>query len=110
MKKKFEVEFLEEAYKFLQDIEKSASKKIIYNIDKSQQINDVKLFKKLVNTDIWEFRTLYNKTQYRMLAFWDKRDRQEILVVCSHGFIKKSQKTPPNEIEHAEKLMEAYFK
>lgn len=51
MKKKFEVEFLEEAYKFLQDIEKSASKKIIYNIDKSQQINDVKLFKKLVNTD-----------------------------------------------------------
>lgn len=45
-----------------------------------------------------------------MLAFWDKRDKQEILVVCSHGFIKKSQKTPPNEIEHAEKLMEAYFK
>lgn len=110
MNKKFELEFLEEAYKFLKEIDKDASKKLIYNIEKSQLINDVKLFKKLTNTEIWEFRTLYNKTQYRMLAFWDKRDKKEVLVVCSHGFIKKSQKTPPNEIKHAEKLMEAYFK
>lgn len=109
MNKKFEVEFLEEAYIFLKEIDKDASKKLIYNIEKSQLINDVKLFKKLTNTDIWEFRTLYNKTQYRMLAFWDKRNKKEVLVVCSHGFIKKSQKTPPNEIKHAEKLMEAYF-
>jgi len=110
MKKKFKVEFLEEAFKFLQKIDNNASKKVVYNIEKAQLINDVKLFKKLKSTDIWEFRTLYNKKQYRTLAFWDKRDKQEILVVCTHGFIKKSQKTPPNEIEHAEKLMEAYFK
>lgn len=110
MNKKFEVEFLEEAFKFLQEVDKDASKKLIYNIEKSQLVNDVKLFKKLTNTEIWEFRTLYKKTQYRILAFWDKRDKKEVLVVCSHGFIKKSQKTPPNEIKHAEKLMEAYFK
>lgn len=110
MNKKFEVEFLEEAFKFLQEVDKDASKKLIYNIEKSQLVNDVKLFKKLTNTEIWEFRTLYKKTQYRILAFWDKRDKIEVLVVCSHGFIKKSQKTPPNEIKHAEKLMEAYFK
>lgn len=109
MNKKYEVAFLEEAYEFLQEIDKDASKKIIYNIEKSQLINDVKLFKKLKNTEIWGFRTLYNKKQYRILAFWDKRDKKEVLVVCTHGFIKKSQKTPPNEIEHAEKLMEAYF-
>ena len=109
MKKKFKVEFLEEAFKFLKNLDNNASKKIIYNIEKSQLVTDVKLFKKLKNTEIWEFRTLYNKTQYRVLAFWDKRDTKEVLVVCTHGFIKKSQKTPSNEIEHAEKLMEAYF-
>lgn len=109
MKKKFEVEFLEEAFKFLKKLDNNASKKIVYNIEKSQLVTDVKLFKKLKNTEIWEFRTLYNKKQYRTLAFWDKRDKQEVLVVCTHGFIKKSQKTPLNEIKHAEQLMEAYF-
>ncbi len=109
MQKKFEVEFLEDAFDFLKEIDKDASKKIIYNIEKSKLVTDAKLFKKLKNTEIWEFRTLYKKVQYRTLAFWDKTDKKEVLVVCTHGFIKKSQKTPPKEIKRAEKLMEAYF-
>ena len=34
----------------------------------------------------------------------------ETLVVATHGFIKKTQKTPKSEIEKAEKIREQYFK
>ena len=44
------------------------------------------------NSEIWEFRTLYNKTAYRLFAFWDKD--KETLVIATHGIIKKTQKTP----------------
>ena len=62
--------------------------------------NDPELFKKL-NEDIWEFRTLYQGLQYRLLAFWDKRDKTNTLVVSTHGFIKKRNKVPDNEIQKA---------
>jgi hypothetical protein len=44
------------------------------------------------------------------LAFWDKSDNQETLVIATHGFIKKVDKVPENEIDRAEKLRERYFK
>jgi phage-related protein len=31
------------------------------------------------------------------------------LVVATHGLVKKTQKTPPNEIKKAEKLRKQYF-
>ena len=83
--------------------------KILYNIAKASYTNDPKLFKKLENTDIWEFRTLFDNIQYRLLAFWDKRNGQNTLVIATHGFIKKSQKTPKGEIEHAQSIKDIYF-
>ncbi len=56
----FEVILLENARNFLLEIDKKARNKIIYNIDKSRFLLDPKLFKKL-NTDIWEFRTVYKE-------------------------------------------------
>ena len=44
-----------------------------------------------------------------MLAFWDKRNNQNTLVVATHGFIKKTQKTPKQEITHAEQIKDQYF-
>ena len=72
---------------------------------------DNSLFKKLSGTNIWEFRTKYEKKQYRLLAFWDKdKDTdQKTLVIVTHGFIKKDKKTPPKEIEKAENLRVQYF-
>ena len=67
------------------------------------------LFKKLDDTDIWEFRTFYNKTKYRLLAFWDKDDKINTLVIATHGFIKKTQKTPLKEIAKAEEIRKDYF-
>ncbi len=108
MLKKFEVEFLEQARDFILSIETTAKAKLLYNIDKAQFLNDPKVFKKL-GGEIWEFRCESAKLQYRLLAFWDKRKTQKTLVVCSHGFIKKVDKVPKNEIEKAKQLMKLYF-
>ena len=109
MKQYFKVEFLKEASEFLDTIEGKAREKIIYNIWKAQATNDKVLFRKL-NNEIWEFRTLFKKTHYRLFAFWDKTDGSETLVISTHGIIKKTGKTPKGEIEHAEKIRKMYFK
>ena len=51
---------------------------------------------------------LYNKTAYRLFAFWDKD--KETLVIATHGIIKKTQKTPSKEIAKAEAIRREYFK
>jgi phage-related protein len=108
MNPKFKVELLEEANEFLNGLNEKARDKIIYNIRKSQVINDNSLFKKL-NENVWEFRTLHNKTKYRLFAFWDKTERTETVVISTHGIEKKTQKTPKKEIKKTERLMKEYF-
>ena len=108
MMKKFEVILLGEVWDFLDSIEQKAKEKIFYNIDKSKYITDPELFKKL-DDDIWEFRTKYTKTYYRILAFWDKSEKTETLVVATHGIIKKTDKAPKSEIEKARVIMRLYF-
>ena len=82
--------------------------KVLYNIEIAEQTNDPKLFKKLQN-DIWEFRTKYAGVQIRLLAFWDKTDASETLVFATHGFIKKVDKIPSNEIDRAKAIRIKYF-
>jgi phage-related protein len=106
---KFNVRFLEEAAEFLESIDPKAREKIIYNIRKAQVTNDKALFKKLVD-EIWEFRTLFNKTHYRLFAFRDKVDKVDTVIISTHGIIKKTNKTPKKEIEKAKMLRELYFK
>jgi phage-related protein len=104
----FETKFLEEADEFISGLDRKIVKKIFYNIDLAEQTNDTKLFKKLQN-DIWEFRTKYAGLQIRLLAFWDKTDNKETLVLATHGFIKKVDKVPANEIDRALRLRDKYF-
>jgi phage-related protein len=108
MEEKFNVVFLDEVIEFFDRIEEKARYKIIFNIRKAKQVNDRKLFIKLTD-EIWEFRTLYNKTQYRLFAFWDKTDNSNVLVIATHGIIKKTKKTPKKEIVKALKIMRKYF-
>ena len=98
-----------EAREFLLEIDEKSRDKIIFNIDKSKIKNDNELFKKLKG-EIWEFRTLYNKTYYRIFAFWDKTEKIETLVLATHGIVRKTGKTPEKEIEKAEKIRLSYFK
>ena len=105
---KFEIVLLAEAFEFLKSLDIKHSTKILFNIRKSQQKNDPELFKKLTD-EIWEFRTLFQGLQYRMLAFWDKTDNKNTLVISTHGFIKKQSKVPENEISKAEVQRKKYF-
>lgn len=106
---KYAVVFLEWAKEFLDSLDEKTKKKVLYNVWKSREINDPELFKKLEG-NIWEFRTKYLTRQIRLLAFWDKTEKTDTIVVATHGFIKKTQKTPKSEIEKAEKIREEYFK
>jgi len=108
MVKHFEIIFLDEAFEFLKGLERKHYEKILYNIRKAQTENDHELFKKISN-DIWEFRTLYQGLQYRLLAFWDKTAAIETLVILTHGFIKKRSKVPENEIQKATHIRTKYF-
>lgn len=105
---KFQTRFLEEADKFISELDSKTAKKILYNIDLAEQTNDPKLFKKLQN-DIWEFRTKFAGIQIRLLAFWDKSGNTDTLVFATHGFIKKVDKVPKNEIERVVRIKEQYF-
>ena len=107
MNPKFKVVYTEEAYEFIYFLPEKVQDKIAYNITKSTFFMDKELFKKLDNSDIWEFRTLYSGTAYRLLAFWDTD--KDTLVIATHGFIKKTQKTPLKEIAKAEMIRKEYF-
>jgi phage-related protein len=105
----FETRFLDEADNFIASLKPKTVKKILYNIDLAEQTNDPRLFKKL-KKEIWEFRTKYDGLQVRLLAFWDKTNNEETLVIATHGFIKKVDKVPGNEIDRAIKIKEQYFR
>ncbi|WP_353159863.1 type II toxin-antitoxin system RelE/ParE family toxin [Myroides odoratus] len=100
--------YLTEILTFLDSIDPKASAKIIYNIQKVLHANflDSDLFKKL-DDEIWEFRTLYNGVQYRLLAFWCPYT--ESLIIASNGFIKKTQKTPLKELNRARLIRKQYL-
>lgn len=108
LKARFKVIMSSEADAFLDTLRQDIKDKIIYNVDKvANGYMDKDLFKKLDGTDIWEFRTLYKGIQYRLLAFWDTD--AETLVIATHGFVKKTQKTPSKEINKAEAIRKLYF-
>lgn len=104
----FQIRFLEQADKFIAGLDPKAARKLFYNIDLAGQTNDPKLFKKL-RDEIWEFRVRFGNNQIRLLAFWDKTDTQHTLVFATHGFIKKVDKVPDNEIERAKNIRKKYF-
>ena len=106
-KPRFKIVYTEEAIDFLRHLPQKVKAKMVYNIGKSMYVLDNSLFKKLENTDIWEFRTLYNGNAYRLFACWDTEE--DTLVIATHGMIKKSQRTPLKEIEKAEAKRKEYF-
>ena len=104
----FKVLYSEETIEFLKELPIKAKQKVLYNIEKCMNgYVDDELFKKLENSNIWEFRTFYNSIAYRLFSFWDIYTNS--LVIVTHGIIKKSQKTPKKEIEKAERIRLEYL-
>ena len=75
---------------------------LIATIDKVPK----KYFDHMTNsTGIFEVRVEVGSDIYRVFSFFDKGN----LIVLVNGFQKKTQKTPKNELELAEKLKKQYF-
>lgn len=76
--------------------------KLIATIDRVP----VKYFKHMDGTTgLFEVRAEVGSDIYRVFSFFDEGR----LIILLNGFQKKSQKTPKNEIELAEKLKKQYF-
>ncbi len=100
--------YLTEAQQYIAEMPEKARAKMLYNISLVQSgVKDVRIFKKISDTGIWEFRASNSGNEYRLLSFWDKNNKS--LVVSTHGFDKKTQKTPKQEISHAEQIMNDYY-
>ena len=93
---------------FYQSQDRKIQEKIEYEIDmvRFEKHVPVKFLKYLESTDqIYEIRISTTFKNIRLLSFFDKGD----LVVLANCFLKKSQKTPANEIKLAEKLKKEYL-
>ncbi|MCH5178944.1 MAG: type II toxin-antitoxin system RelE/ParE family toxin [Prevotellaceae bacterium] len=97
-----------EAFHFIENLPQKVGDKIYHDINRIEEgeINR-EIFKKLEGSNIWEFRTLFNKTAYRLFAFWDTEE--QALIIATHGIVKKTHKTPTKEINKAERIRTEYF-
>lgn len=62
-------------------------------------------FVKLIRNGLYELRTEYEGNIYRVFFVFDEGN----IVVLFNGFQKKSQKTPPSEIDRAIRIKQAYY-
>ena len=92
---------------FLASLEPAARAKVVRTLEllRMQQIVPAKFWKKLSGSDLWEVRVEYAGNIYRVLAAFAKGNR----VILLHGFQKKSQKTPRQDMEIAQQRQKRYF-
>jgi phage-related protein len=85
---------------FFDALPAKTGQKVIWALKLIQELETIPstYFKKLEATDdIWECRVKLGSNTYRFLGFLLGKG----VIVLTHGFSKKSQKTPRNEIERA---------
>lgn len=111
MQKPIEIVLLKQAEDFLDEIEEPVRRKFFLSMRKTKSRIFGGWFKKMIGAnDIYEFRVDNRGKFYRLFSFWDSRDGKQTLVVCTHGLVKKSNKTPKSEIDKAEDIKDKYFK
>ncbi|MHB8846412.1 MAG: type II toxin-antitoxin system RelE/ParE family toxin [Nitrospirota bacterium] len=94
---------------FLEVLPVKAAQKVtwVLKLLEDLEIVPASYFKKLVNTEeIWECRVQMGSNAYRMLCFFDGN----AVIILTHGFAKKSQKTPKQEIDRAEAYRRDYLR
>lgn len=82
--------------------------KIVWTLELIEELKYVpeNYLKHIESTNgLYEIRVQYGSDIFRIFCFFD----QGQLIVLANGFQKKTQKTPKNEIELAEKLKKQYF-
>ncbi|WP_017294918.1 type II toxin-antitoxin system RelE/ParE family toxin [Geminocystis herdmanii] len=94
---------------FLDSLSAKQAQKVIWVLKLVTELESIpiKYFKKLVNTDnIWEIRIQLDNNIFRLLGFFQDNN----LIILTNGFIKKTQKTPSQEIKLAENRKKDYLK
>jgi phage-related protein len=93
---------------FLDSLPGKTAQKVVWVLRLLEDLDMVPAtyFKKLSGTeDIWECRIQFGSNIYRIFCFFDSYS----VVVLTHGFEKKSMKTPRREIERAESYRRDYL-
>ncbi len=94
---------------YLAELKRSGAKKdeakILHAVERLrnrgvQELAQIALAKKM--NDVWELRP----KPHRIFFFFDSGRQTYVLL---HGYRKKSQKTPPGEVEMAERLRTEYY-
>lgn len=86
---------------FLDALPGKVAQKIVWVLSLLEDLDRIpaSYFKKLVGTEeIWECRINLGSNTYRIFCFF----LENSVIVLTHGLVKKTQKTPKQEIERAE--------
>jgi phage-related protein len=109
MNKKRELYFFKDYFeKFFDQQTKKVQAKILWTFKIIEEIDRIPelYLKYLKNTSgLYEIRVQIGSNTYRIFCFFD----MDNLVIIGHGFQKKSQKTPKQQIEKAEKIKKDYY-
>ena len=86
---------------FLDSLPSKVAQKVTWVLKQELDIVPTQYFKKLSDTnEIWECRMVFGGNTYRILGFFHGSNS----LVLTHGFMKKTPKTPAEEIRKAEQL------
>lgn len=83
-------------------------KKIVWTlkvIEEIDQIPEIYLKHLRDTTGLYEIRVQVGNNIYRIFCFFDLGN----IIVVGHGFHKKTQKTPKQQIERAEQIKKEYY-
>lgn len=109
MTKKRELYFFKDYFeKFYDEQTEKVQRKILWILKVIEEIDRIPeiYFKHLKNTsDLYEIRVQVGSNILRIFCFFDKDN----LIVIGHGFQKKSQKTPKQQIQRAEQIKKEYY-
>ena len=94
---------------FLDSLPGKVAQKVLWVLMVAEELDvlHATYFKKLVGTDdIWECRVQFSSNDYRILCFHVGGS----VLVLTHGFMKKTRKTPSKEIDRAETCKADYLR
>jgi len=82
---------------FLDSLNGKQAQKVVWVLRLIEELDVVprQYFQKVVNTeDLWEVRVQFGGNIFRLLGFFENGT----LLILTHGFAKKTQKTPAQDI------------
>jgi len=84
---------------FLEDLDDRSLSKVlaVFKLIETQERVPEQYLKKISGYELWEVRVGMGGKAFRFPCFWSKGS----LIILTHGFVKKSQKTPGKELRKA---------